>query len=200
MFDSTYFLIQGGIPFFGVLGILDNLSPSLANVHIQVWYHTLNIGPEMVNVVVLYFHLSRDSFFERRDIFKDLTTLFHSQVKNFKLVLYILIFFLNLSTELFNQFWMFHKFLIHCRKHSSLKDFGIIGNHKWNLFDSQFIFSLVRFYFVDKCWWFENTLLDGSQDLLNNLTDFGLHLKPLEFLDFEFKVLGHVAQSILKAK
>jgi hypothetical protein len=154
----------------------------------------------MVNVVVLYFHLSRDSFFERRDIFKDLTTLFHSQVKDFKLVLHILIFFLNLSTQLFNQFRMFHKFLIHCCKHSSLKDFGIVGNHKWNLFNFQLIFSLVCFYFVYKCWWFKNTLLDGTNHLLNNLTDFGLHLKPLEFFDFELKVLGHVAQSIRKAK
>ncbi len=32
----------------------------------------------------------------------------------------------------------------------------------------------------------QNALLQGAQDFLDDLADLGLHLEPLELLDFEF--------------
>lgn len=139
----------------------------------------------MIDIVILYFHLSSDSFFKRGDIFEYLTALFHSKVKNFELVLNILIFFLNLPTQLLNQFWMLHKFLIDCCENSSLKYFGVIGNHQGYFFDFDLILSLIGFDFIYDSRWLKDTFLYGSKDLLYDLTDFGLHFKPFEFLYFE---------------
>ncbi len=104
----------------------------------------------MVDVVVLDFHLTGDSFFERGDIFKDFAAFLHPQVENLKLIFDVLIFLFNLPAQLFNEFGMLHEFFIDCCKNSSLKDFGIVGNHEGNLLYSELVFSLAGLDFVDQ--------------------------------------------------
>ena len=74
---------------------------------------------------------------------------------------------------------------------SSLKYLGVVGNHESNLLYFGFVFGLVDLDFVKRVGCLKDSFLHGSQHFLDYLSDFGLHLEPLELFDFELGVLGH---------
>ena len=81
---------------------------------------------------------------------------------------------------------------------SSLKYFGIVGDHECDLVQPVLIFGLVDFDFVEYVGGLEDTFLHGSEYFLDDLSYFGFHLKPFEFFYLEFGILGHCNKIIEK--
>ena len=58
LLDPPNLLLQPSIPLLSSLRVGHNLTTSLPDIQIQVANHTLNVRPQMVNIVVLDLHLT----------------------------------------------------------------------------------------------------------------------------------------------
>lgn len=185
LFDFTDFFFQNSIPFLWDLFVICDLFSSLPNILVEVGNHAFNVFTQTIDIVVLNFHLTSNSLFERGYVFEDFAALFHPQIQNFELIFDVLVFLFDLSAQLLNEFGMLHELFVHTGKHSPLKYFRVVGYHERDFFDSELVFGLVSLEFVNKGWWLEYPFLDWAKNFLNYLSYFGFHLEPFELFNFE---------------
>jgi hypothetical protein len=77
-------------------------------------------------------------------------------------------------------------------ENSDLENVGIVSDHHGKLCDTLGIDGLSLLDFGEIGRVLHDSFLDWGYDLLHHLSDFGLHLKPFELLNFEFLVLVHL--------
>ncbi len=58
LLDPPYLFLQPSVPLLSSLRVHHNLTTSLPDIQIQVANHTLNVGPQMIDIIVLDLHLT----------------------------------------------------------------------------------------------------------------------------------------------
>lgn len=186
---SVYFLAQRVVGLLAGFQIVLLLLAGLPDISVEVLDHLLDVHPHSVDVLVLDLDFFGDTLPQRGHILEHLAALLHADVQDLELLIHVLVFLVDLARKLLDFLLLLLEPPVDACKNASLEYLGVVLDHESQLLDFLIAFGLVVLELIDDARALQNALLEGPQNLLDNLPYFGLHLEPLEFFNLELEVL-----------